>query len=183
MRDYIYIPLGGNKVTAWRNYFNLWIVFIISGFWHGASWNFVIWGALHGFFLTIEKMFMKNILKQLGFISLIYTFILTVLLWVIFRIETMDTAMEFYKSLFTFKNINTSPDVSAKAVSFLIIGLIFSFFTLSKYGLRIQNFFFEREQYSNRYHIIATTVSLILLFLSVGYITIQDFNPFIYFRF
>jgi alginate O-acetyltransferase complex protein AlgI len=56
MRLYLYIPLGGNKVAPWRMYFNLWIVFLISGFWHGAAWTFIVWGAYYGFFLTFEKL-------------------------------------------------------------------------------------------------------------------------------
>jgi alginate O-acetyltransferase complex protein AlgI len=57
MRDYLYIPLGGNRVPAWRNYINLWLVFLLSGLWHGASWNFILWGMFHGSFLTFDKLF------------------------------------------------------------------------------------------------------------------------------
>jgi len=58
MRDYLYIPLGGNRVSTMRLYFNLWVVFLISGLWHGAAWNFVIWGAFHGLFLVMDKLFL-----------------------------------------------------------------------------------------------------------------------------
>src|SRR5690606_8522302 len=67
MRDYLYIPLGGNRVDSkTRLYFNLWFVFLVSGLWHGASWNFVIWGAFHGFFLILDKIFLLQVLNKIG---------------------------------------------------------------------------------------------------------------------
>ena len=67
MRDYLYIPLGGNRVSSqWRLFFNLWIVFLLSGLWHGSEWNFVIWGIYHGLFLIFDRMFLLNLLNKLG---------------------------------------------------------------------------------------------------------------------
>lgn len=66
MRDYLYIPLGGNQVPVQRLYFNLWVVFLISGLWHGAAWNFVVWGAFHGLFLVADRMFLIRLTKPLG---------------------------------------------------------------------------------------------------------------------
>ncbi len=105
MKFYLYIPLGGSKVkTNRRLYFNLWFVFLVSGLWHGASWNFVIWGAFHGFFLVIERLFLSKVLKRAGsVISLVYTFFITIMGWVIFRIEDYKSAFVFYKKLFVFE--------------------------------------------------------------------------------
>lgn len=80
MRDYLYIPLGGNKVHSYKKYINLWIVFLISGLWHGAEWNFIIWGAYHGFFLTLDKLIPKpsiNRFYQIGSVCITF-FIVTI---------------------------------------------------------------------------------------------------------
>ena len=92
MRDYLYIPLGGSKVkTKQRLYFTLWIVFLLSGLWHGASWNFILWGIFHGFFLVIERVFLGQILEKIGRIpSTLFTFLITMLGWVIFKLETVS---------------------------------------------------------------------------------------------
>ena len=85
MKDYLYVPLGGNRVSKRRMYFNLWVVFLISGLWHGASWNFVIWGAYHGLFLVLDKMFLLKVLNKIGgFFSTIFTFITVMIGWVLF---------------------------------------------------------------------------------------------------
>lgn len=95
MRLYLYIPLGGNKVAPWRMYLNLWIVFLISGFWHGAAWNFILWGAYYGLFLTLEKLCERRgwsipapaVVKQL------LTFVVIMNAWVLFRADSLDYAM------------------------------------------------------------------------------------------
>jgi len=90
MRDYLYIPLGGNKVSKPRLYFNLWVVFLISGLWHGAAWNFVVWGAFHGFFLIADRMFLIKLTKPLGkFTNIILTYFITLIGWVLFRADTL----------------------------------------------------------------------------------------------
>jgi alginate O-acetyltransferase complex protein AlgI len=75
MRDYLYIPLGGNKVSKIRLYFNLWLVFLISGFWHGAEWTFIVWGAYHGFFLAMERLFLLKLTSKIGIaLRMFFTF-------------------------------------------------------------------------------------------------------------
>lgn len=105
-RDYLYIPLGGNRVAVPRWYLNLFIVFLVSGFWHGASWNFVIWGALHGFYLVfalVTKKLRTRIGDSIGLTRLpllnnvvqkTVTFVLVTLAWVFFRAETFDKAID-----------------------------------------------------------------------------------------
>ena len=66
MKDYLYIPLGGNRISVRRMYFNLWLVFLLSGLWHGAAWNFVIWGAFHGTFLVLDRLFLLRFYKKIG---------------------------------------------------------------------------------------------------------------------
>lgn len=107
-KDYLYISLGGNKVAVPRWYFNLFIVFLISGLWHGANWTFVIWGALHGFYLVfalITENPRKIISKKLGldrfhFLKVFTTFILVAFAWIFFRAKTIDLAFYIAKHIF-----------------------------------------------------------------------------------
>jgi D-alanyl-lipoteichoic acid acyltransferase DltB (MBOAT superfamily) len=93
-RDYVYIPLGGNRVGIKRWIFNIWIVFIISGLWHGAKWNFLIWGALHGFYLIVERMLNDWKLRfPIIWLKKIFVFLLVCLTWIFFRAETVEKAL------------------------------------------------------------------------------------------
>jgi len=184
MRDYLYIPLGGNKVNSrWRLFFNLWIVFLISGLWHGASWNFVAWGGFHGLFLILDRLFLIKLLNKLGKIpSIIFTFFITIIGWVLFCIEDFFISWLYLKKMFAFNF--SSLDISSNAHFFtmLIIALFFSFITLSKLGLTLQAKVFFND-YSTKNHIIMFGLCSILMLLSIAFITSSGFNPFIYFRF
>ncbi|MCF8367124.1 MAG: MBOAT family protein [Bacteroidales bacterium] len=184
MRDYLYIPLGGNRVkTQRRLYFNLWFVFLVSGLWHGASWNFVIWGAYHGFFLILDKIFLLKLLEKSGKVfSTIFTFFLALMGWVVFRIESFDTAMIYYGKLFAF-DFSAIPFYNDPEVyAILIIAALFSFITVTKSGLKLQHMVFYAD-YSEKRKLVMFLLVVILLVLSVSAITTSGFNPFIYFRF
>lgn len=105
-QQYLYIPLGGNRVPVPRHYFNLFFTFLVSGIWHGANWTFIAWGALHGFMLVIETMFKKIqhlYIKKgtfLDFVKVIWVFILVVLAWIFFRANTITDAFFAIKSIF-----------------------------------------------------------------------------------
>jgi D-alanyl-lipoteichoic acid acyltransferase DltB (MBOAT superfamily) len=108
-RDYLYISLGGNRVAIPRYYFNLFIVFLVSGLWHGANWTFIIWGALHGFYLVFA-VFTKNQrnwvnvklgLNKLPFLETITTFILVGFAWIFFRASDVSTALYIAGHLFS----------------------------------------------------------------------------------
>ncbi len=103
MRDYLYIPLGGSRVkTKYRIYFNLWFVFLVSGLWHGAAWNFVIWGAFHGFFLILDRLFFIKLSDKIGkYPSIAITFFITIIGWVLFRAESLYQIKYYLKAMFT----------------------------------------------------------------------------------
>jgi alginate O-acetyltransferase complex protein AlgI len=184
MKNYLYIPLGGNRVkTKRRLYFNLWFVFLLSGLWHGAAWNFIIWGAFHGTFLIIERLFLSKWLQKAGnAVSIIYTFFVTVMGWVIFRIEDWKAAMVFYKKLFAFKFEPLQWTDNESFFTILIIAAFFSFFVLLPRGQKIQDSIFFGDYTKNKL-LAMFFVSLILFVISISYITTTGFNPFIYFRF
>jgi D-alanyl-lipoteichoic acid acyltransferase DltB (MBOAT superfamily) len=108
-RDYLYIPLKGNRVPKHRWYLNLFIVFLVSGLWHGANWTFIIWGALHGFYLIfalVTKNFRQKINKNLfldkvPFLEILTTFLLVSFAWIFFRAKNLHIAIYIIKSIFT----------------------------------------------------------------------------------
>jgi len=183
MKDYLYIPLGGNRVAKYRIYFNLWLVFLLSGLWHGASWNFVLWGAFHGLFLILDRLFLLKVLKTIGRIpAMLFTFFVVIMGWTIFRIEDMESWKIFMNQLFNFQSSGTF-DLAAGFIFFLILGIVFSFFTIGKWGKQTEAFFYFKESYSSVQHIILALMSGVFILLSIASITASDFNPFIYFRF
>lgn len=183
MKNYLYIPLGGNRVkTKRRLYFNLWFVFLASGLWHGASWNFIIWGAYHGFFLVAERSFLLKFYDKIGKLaSNIITFFIVVIGWTFFRIEKTTDAIAYIKRMFAFE-INNSISFDTEFITFFIIAIFFSFFAYFKIGEKIQNSFFF-EKYSVGKHLSVIPIMVILFILCIGYIAASGFNPFIYFRF
>jgi alginate O-acetyltransferase complex protein AlgI len=178
MKNYLYIPLGGNKVSKNRLYFNLWLVFLASGLWHGASWSFVFWGAFHGFFLVIERAFFGKVLLRIGKLpSILITFFIVNIGWVFFRIEKIGDAFLYLKTMFTL-NTNNEFEFDNEFQFYFFLAIIFSFFAISKYTQKIQD-----DVYTNLKHLYVAAISILLFVLSVSSITSSGFNPFIYFRF
>ncbi|MDP4277443.1 MAG: MBOAT family O-acyltransferase, partial [Bacteroidota bacterium] len=104
LKDYIYIPLGGSRCSKPRNYFNIFITFLVSGIWHGANWTFIIWGILHGFFQIIEKMFGLQKANYKGVIRgvrILITFLIVNLLWIFFRMPNLSDAIHFIGKMVT----------------------------------------------------------------------------------
>ncbi|MCC6691042.1 MAG: MBOAT family protein [Bacteroidia bacterium] len=184
MREYLYIPLGGSHVkTKRRLYFNLWVVFLLSGLWHGASWNFVLWGAYHGLFLIMDKMFLLRFYKFIGKIpSTLITFLIVLFGWVLFRMENFSTATIIYEKLFSFHCNSNSLTGNGEFWAMLTLALLFSFFTVSEIGKKIQNKIYY-SQYTIAGYISATFIVIGLFAICIASITASDFNPFIYFRF
>jgi len=184
MRNYLYIPLGGNRVASKsRLYLNLWLVFLASGLWHGASWSFVLWGAYHGLFLVMERGFLLKIYEKIGkFPSMLITFFFVVIGWVFFRIENISEAFVFLKRMFIFKGGTTSNLIDSEFYSYLFLAVGFSLITVFKFGKKWQDSIFF-DHYSDKKHLTVFCIVLVLLILSISSIAALGFNPFIYFRF
>lgn len=183
MRDYLYIPLGGNK-NAWKNriYVNLTVVFLISGFWHGASWNFILWGAFHGIFLVLDRLFLKKFMDRIGKIpSILFTFFTVMMGWVFFRIEDLDRLFAYFGKLFAFDWVSYSPIPQF----YLPFGaaILFSFITIFGFGKKLGAYFFSKEQFTLKEHVLLSIGLGFLFYLSVSVVISSGFNPFIYFRF
>lgn len=182
MRDYLYIPLGGNRVSKRRMYFNLWFVFLISGFWHGAAWTFVIWGAFHGFFLIADRLFLLKFYSKIGkYPAIVITFVITLVGWVFFRAETLPYALDFIGRMFSF-TAGPAVYISQKVWIILIIGAFFGFWgAFGKVEQWQMKLFAKKQQLSTL--VVMTLASVVLFTLSLAAITSSGFNPFIYFRF
>jgi len=180
--NYLYIPLGGNRKGKGRMYFNLWLCFLLSGLWHGASWTFVLWGAFHGFFICADKLFLKDLLKKVGkWPAVILTFFVVNMGWVLFRVDTAADAGSFYQALFAFRGGEIVPSDALFWFTF-VLAIVFSFLTLFKSGQGLQDKIFA-DHYSKPLSWTMFALCLVLLVLSAGSLCVSDFNPFIYFRF
>ena len=180
--NYLYIPLGGNRKGKGRMYLNLWLCFLLSGLWHGASWTFVLWGAFHGLFICADKLFLKDLLKKAGkWPAVILTFFVVNMGWVLFRVDTASDAGGFYQALFSFKGGMTQPGDLLFWFTFAL-AVVFSFLTLFKGGQKLQDAIFA-DHYSKGLSWTMFALCLVLFILSAGSLCVSDFNPFIYFRF
>jgi alginate O-acetyltransferase complex protein AlgI len=191
MKDYLYIPLGGNRVPPWRMYLNLWIVFILSGFWHGASWTFVAWGCYHGFFLAADKLFWLNTSKRLGSaVNTVLTFLLVCVGWVLFRSDTFSQAFEYLVRMF-------DPISYWAAKEFVPRGLVIHnyglwVFTVATVLSFVPNVYWDRittrlqatSGLSARLvDALRFSAGVACLILSALAVSTTNFSPFIYFRF
>ena len=184
MRDYLYIPLGGNKVDKKsRLYFNLIFVFLISGLWHGASWNFVIWGAFHGTFLILDRWFLGEVLEKIGSIpATIFTFILVLIGWVFFEVKEFADAILYIKTMFSFSFKEMDIFNNQEFVFTIIVCAFFSILTAFSFGKKLENIVFGNSL-SVKGMLLMTLISFALFLLSISYITSNGFNHFIYERF
>lgn len=184
MRNYLYIPLGGSKVNSnYRLYFNLWFVFLASGFWHGAAWTFIIWGIYHGIWLVLERAFLLKLYQKIGGLaSTLFCFLLVVIGWVFFRANSFSFAVTMIKKMGTFNYQVDGALLDNQFLFFAALALLFSFFTSFSIGQKIQ-----QKVYYSTYGVLGnagmTIASLLLFTLCVAAITSSNFNPFIYFRF
>lgn len=177
LRDYIYIPLGGNKVSRSRMLINTMIVFSLSGIWHGANFTFIIWGFYHGFWVIIEKLGFKKFLNKLpNALSQSITFIIVSIGWVFFRSDNVKYAVKYIKTLFNPFAINRVLDTSFLGLDkkFFLILLIALLITLIP---KIKIIKSDINTFANK------CFSLIILVYSIAIVTTGSFKPFIYFKF
>jgi alginate O-acetyltransferase complex protein AlgI len=185
MRDYLYIPLGGNRSGKFRVYLNLWLVFLISGLWHGASWNFIIWGAFHGVFLILDRLFLIKWLDKLGaWPSRLITFLVVIIGWVFFRIESFSEATLAIKKMFDVTQIDTSTSTIPLFKTVVVIATLFAIFNAFTKGKQVENYLYDGTFLANKTASITIIILAVLsLLICVSILSGSNFNPFIYFRF
>lgn len=183
MKNYLYIPLGGNRVHSQaRLYFNLWVVFLASGLWHGASWNFVAWGAYHGFWLVAERAVLLRLYERTWqVVRVAFTFLIVVIGWVFFREETWSGATAAVSKMF-YLGAGTQITVSSELFMFFVLAAILSFIGITGVGKKL-----SQSLYAESYSVLSACLwgfaCLLLLIIDISFLASADFNPFIYFRF
>ena len=181
MREYIYLPLGGNRTSSGRTYINLWIVFLVSGFWHGASWNFIIWGAMHGTLLTLERKVGRPTLQALPrWLMQPVTLLLVMLTWVFFRLETLPDAFLCIQRMFNFStfsdfnpNLLLAESLNTRALFWMTIASLIAFTPLKA----------TISSSLPKFKWIAAPLIHLGFVLSLLSLASSSHNPFIYFRF
>jgi len=194
-RDYLYIPLGGNRYSPSRTYFNLLVVFLLCGFWHGASWNFIVWGLLHGMFLILERIGIMKLFTESKWLVIRHFYTLTIITmsWVFFRTDTLSHALFFLKTMVGFVEgtdleYHVSLYLNFEVVLAILFGMIVSTPVLSKlskpYDEQIASNSHARNFTTNA--ILSSLVGLSLAFIfltSIMKLAAGTYNPFIYFQF
>ena len=187
-RDYLYIPLGGNRVSAKRTYFNLMTVFLLCGLWHGAAWTFIIWGGYHGLFLLIERHSVGQLLNRLWRpLRHLYTLFVVIIGWVIFRSDNLEHLSYFCQALFGFGNGETVvytyySYLSNSLISILGFAVVFSLPLFICFSDKLQGF----KQNATKLLpllIVFEGFYISIFLLSLLNIASGSYNPFIYFRF
>ena len=181
-RDYLYIPLGGNRRGKVRTYINLIIVFACTGLWHGASFSFIVWGLWHGLFLVIERLGFKKVLDKLPkFIGWIYTMLVVLVGWVFFRADTLSAAMKYLGEMFSFSGGVANGMAQFDNLSFIITVIAIILCTPVYQFLKGK---LEKTEVGKKAaFVIGAVLATGLFILSVIFLTGSGYNPFIYFRF
>lgn len=183
-KNYLYIPLGGNRKGNFRTYLNLFIVFLVTGLWHGASWNFIVWGIYNGLFMVVERIFLKKILDKNKFkiINHIYTLLVVITSWVYFRISDINKAVEYVRIMFTKttllpeKMVYLSNVLTTSNLIIFVIGIIFAGIVPALYR--------KTSKLKNIYEVFIEPIIIVTLFLmSIMYIVNGTYNSFIYMNF
>ena len=178
-RDYVYIPLGGNRCGLQKQLMNILIVWALTGLWHGASWTFLIWGLYHAFFLLLEKTFLLRLLDKLPrFVRHLYTLVVVFTGWVVFQQDSLSQTAVFWRAMFGFgrAGLMNSTDLYRLGAYglLLLVGAIVSLPWLRN----------RYERLSSRWKRILCPVGTVLLIVfSTCYLVDGSYNPFLYFRF
>lgn len=178
-REYLYIPLGGNRKGTYRTYINLFIVFFMTGLWHGASFTFVLWGLYHGFFSVAERLGLKKILNKVPFLAHVYTTIVVVFGWVLFRADGIHQAGVYIKRMlmpwkYLYSEVSIAVLMNPKIWVVACCGIL---------GIGIIQTITKKYTEHLKYSGIEVVYCGILLVVCLGALAANSYNPFIYFRF
>ena len=178
-REYVYIPLGGNRKGKARQTLNIFIVWALTGIWHGASWNFMLWGLYFGVLLTIEKFGLLKLLRKMPrAVGHIYTLLCVILGWVLFDFTHLQEMGAYFKNMFTAQNGLSSPESVAALMTHLPLFLIAAVCCFPVFRKA-----FEALKSRRAYRVLEPAVGLAVCLLCVASLVSSTYNPFLYFRF
>ena len=191
-REYVYIPLGGNRKGLARQLINIMIVWMLTGLWHGANWNFVLWGIYYGVLLMIEKLFLLKWLEKLpDWVGHIYTLFLVVIGWTIFAQTNLQQLGAYLKTMFgigqaVFVDSDFLYFASTNAVllaALVICSIDFCAFRNRRLPEKERSTVYEAVEKSKGWTIVKPVIMLVLLVVSFAFLVGDSYNPFLYFRF
>lgn len=182
-RDYVYIPLGGNRKGVKRQLLNILIVWMLTGIWHGAGWNFLLWGLWFALFLVLEKAFLGKVLQKLPVLGWAYSMLVVLLGWVFFEIADMTTLATYFGTMFGVAGAGFSNGATMYLLSnqwMLLVVLAIGATPLMKKGWMTLT---RSARDSVVISVVENLVLAAILIVSIGYIVESSYNPFLYFRF
>lgn len=183
MKNYLYIPLGGNKSSALKMYRNLMIVFLLSGLWHGSHWTFIIWGIYHGLWLILDRLFLEKMLKRVKWLAIPFTFFVVVNGWALFFTKDLNVALHQLEVMWIFKE--GSIPILAHQNFFHFYLLLAAFFCVLGFLPFIRKISdkFVSEKLTVSGQLVSVSTAALLFLVSLANVISTDFNPFIYFQF
>ena len=183
-KDYVYIPLGGNRVSRYKQIRNILIVWLLTGIWHGANWTFLIWGLLFGIILIIEKIFLNKFMEKLpSFIKRIYVLFIVMILFIIFNAENMSVALTNIKGLFGMNGEVFINDYTLHYLKSYLPLLIISLFGATPFIKTLIDKLRKNKYVNNIINILEPILIVMILVVVTSYLIDNSYNPFLYFRF
>ena len=180
-RDYIYFPLGGNRVSKMRWMLNTMIVFVVSGLWHGAAYTFLIWGALHGACMIIERLLYAKKIKEISdklnirnILRIVLTFCIVSFAWIFFRAETLGDAIEIIRKILM-SHGSLFVDINTLSMAFIALAIVFIYDFTHEYGIRLRLL-------NSRIKIVRYATAALLICYIIGFGVLNS-GSFIYFQF
>ncbi len=180
-REYVYIPLGGNRVGKLKLYRNLFVVWFLTGFWHGASWNYILWGIYYFILLVIEKTFLLKVLEKLpSFVQHIYSLFFILFGWLLFVSEDLGAGFVYLGNMF---GVGTYAIADSGVIFDIVRNLLFFAILVIAATPLPKKIFYKLYDKSNGIRVLTSAVTVILLVVTIAYLVDSSFNPFLYFRF
>lgn len=181
-KEYVYIPLGGNRKGLKRQIINISIVWLLTGFWHGASWNYVLWGIYYGILLIIEKCFLLKILKDKpSWISHLYTLFFVVIGWGLFAIEDFNVLINYFENIVINPNGFIGSDIFYYIKNYIVL-IVICLISSVNWGKTLYEKIKEGK-YSKIMIVVVDILLIICFILSLAMLVSSTYNPFLYFRF
>ncbi len=178
-RDYVYIPLGGNRKGKYRQLLNITIVWALTGFWHGANWTFMLWGLYYAVFLIIEKLWLLERLdKAPKFVGRTYTVLVAICGWVLFQLDSLAKCGTYYKAMFGFGSGGVANPVDSYYLASFAVMFLIAIIACTPLSKKLYDKLSEKSQ------AVVTPVLIVLaLIICTAYLVDATYNPFLYFRF
>jgi len=179
-RDYVYIPLGGNRCSKFRQIFNMSVVWFLTGFWHGANYNFILWGLYYLVFLILEKYVFKNIIERIpNILRHILTLLIVLIGWMLFRLEDLSVFKDVIVSMFNFNITSVSLSEARIYVETYFVYFILAFI----FSTPIYYVVCDKLKKYKVFEVLKYIGLLVLFIITIMFLAQSSYNPFIYFRF